>query len=315
VTSDTFNPILERSAVPFWHIVWPSMLPPRNRAYVFVQPDGQCTVVGPNDSAAAWRTRWGIYDLRYTVDTRSFLVSFECVLPSNDDAIEFRADVQLICRVGDPATIVRRDFSDAAAALQPALTRTMSQKTRDCGIGLDQRTQTENRIRDVVQSHLIDGERLLAGFAIKSFMLRLGLCNEERDHVRGLRQIDRDIERETKEAKLWRLRDNNDIERRKISIAFYNDLVQRGYGHLVLLYLAHHPDQIQGVVHMLVQMRRDEQRHWLSALDKLQASDVLEEHHLQQLRDYIFQQLTERKQQEIVLEGLTQAKNNGSSLN
>jgi hypothetical protein len=307
--TETYNPILGKETVPIWHFLSLHLRPAQNQAHVFFQRGKSPITLRPDDGQAARQVRWGSYEVRYAVDTSEHFVGFDCKLPSDNDVLEFQADVQLTCRVHDPVIVVKRNMTDASAALKPSLVRVMSQASRECDGTIKQRSNAEGAVSRAVMKR-----QFLVGFEITSFALRLSLAEEEQNHLRSLRQIERDMEREIKEAVLWRLRDKNEITRRGTSINFFNELYEKGYGHLLMLYLAQHPEQIREVAQLLVHVRRDEQKHWLQALEKLQAADVLEEHHLQELRNFIFQQLNERKQQDMMLEKLDEAKANGQNL-
>ena len=63
-------------------------------------------------------------------------------------------------------------------------------------------------------------------------------------------------------------------------------------------------DQARDIAQVLNQIDKEDQKHWLDALLKLKGNDLLEEHHIQELRDFILQQLKNRQKQEQFLDEL-----------
>jgi len=131
--------------------------------------------------------------------------------------------------------------------------------------------------------------------------MRLGLTEEEQNHYRALRKIKRDLMREEREAELWQKRDQHEIMRREFSFKFYNDLLQKGYGQLVILYLAHHPEELANVWELLANQEQNNRKHWLNAFRQLKELDVFEEPHLQEARSFVIQHFTEREKQDLAL--------------
>jgi len=138
------------------------------------------------------------------------------------------------------------------------------------------------------------------------------LDEEELDHQRKLRRITREIEFHKEDTNLQNQREQVEQNRYRQIVRFYNELVQNGSGQLVFLHLAQHPDEVKGIVQQLSQLEKEDQNHWLDALMKLKDSDILEEHHVKEVRDFILQQLKNRQKQEQFLEEML-SRSNGQS--
>lgn len=128
-------------------------------------------------------------------------------------------------------------------------------------------------------------------------VVRLGLTEEEQNHYWALRKIKRDLVREEREAELWQKRDQHEIARRKFSFEFYSELLKKGYGQLVVLYLAHHPEELAHVWELLAGKEQIDRKHWLGAFKSLKELDTFEEPHLQEARNFVIQHFTEREKQ------------------
>src|SRR5262245_45339397 len=115
--TETYNPILDMRRVSRWQILSPVLKPPAAVAYAYVR-DNIVKVVDPGQ-LYSWRTN----DIRYDIDIGRHTISFDCSLPSSQDADQFNADVQMICFVADPQIVVQRKIIDACAAIKPPVTR------------------------------------------------------------------------------------------------------------------------------------------------------------------------------------------------
>jgi hypothetical protein len=237
--------------------------------------------------------------MRYLIDTSPYTIIFDCSLPSNHDAVEFRADVQLICQVARPQVIVQHKITDACAAIERPITRLMRLASRAHDVSMANRSDAEQAVNQAILK-----QPDWCGFKIVDVMVRLGLGDEDLEHQRKLRQTAREIELHREQSTLDNQREYLDRERRKQTVEFYTELVREGNSKLVLLHLAEHPDEARDIAHLLTQLKQADQKHWLEALMKLKGSDVLEDHHVHELRDFILLQLTNRQKQEQILEEL-----------
>jgi len=290
--TETYNPILYKQYVSIWQMFIPNQAPPDDMSYLYAR-NGVIMPAQPGNYFARMN------DIRYAIDIGKHTISFDCSLPSNHDAVEFRADVQLTCQVVDPQIIVQRRITDACAAVRSPLTRQMRLDSRAFDVSMANRSRVEDAVNQAILK-----QPIWSGFKVSDVIVRLGLSDEELEHQRKLRRIAREIEFHTQDTLFQDQRTAVDQKRRRQTVDFYTDMVQEGNGRLVLLHLAEHPEEARDIARLLTQLQKEDQEHWLGALMKLKDSDFLEEHHVQEVRDFILQQLKNRQKQEQILEEL-----------
>ena len=266
--TETYNPILGRQYLSFRQVMRPIQPSSGTIAHVYVR-NGVATQRYPGGSYLERRN-----DIRYDVDLRDHTISFECSLPSDHDAVEFQADVQLQCWVSEPQIIVQHGIIDACAALQGPLTRQMRLASRSFDTTMSSRSEAEEAVITEIVQH-----PNWVGFTVADPRVRLGLKDDELEHQRELRRISRKIEIKREEGRLDELVQNHD----KRSVEFYNELVQNGSERLALLHLAKHPDEARAIAQELDKLQREDLNHWLEALLKLKSSDAIEEHHFEEM--------------------------------
>ncbi|MFL5804847.1 MAG: hypothetical protein ACJ8CR_24270 [Roseiflexaceae bacterium] len=291
----TYNPVRLKQPISLWDMLISLPLPDPGTAFVLTGGGNRWETLWPSDRSKARQLRWRNYKMLYELDTTPHIIGFECVLPTKDDEFEFQADVQGICRVTSPITIIQLQVTDACAMLAPPMTRALRLVSRYFSI--DQRGAAEQAMVKEVENQNLK----LYGLELIGVVVRLGLTEEEQAHYRALRKIKRDLVREDREAELWRKRDEHEIARREFSFKFYNDLLKKGYGQLVILYLAHHPEELAHVWELLAGQEQINRKHWLSAFKELKELDVFEEPHLQEARNFVIQHFTEREKQELAI--------------
>ena len=293
--TSTYKPIHLKQPISFWHRLSSLPLPNPGTAFVLTGGGNRWDMLGPNDQSKARQLRWYNYNWLHEVDTTPHAISFECKLPTKDDEFEFQAEIQGICRVVDPITIVEQQVADTCAMLAPPITRVL--RLASHYFSIDQRGAAEQALAKEVENQNLK----IYGLELVGVVVRLGLTEEEQNHYRALRKIKRDIVREEREAELFQKRSEQEIARRRFRLDFYNELLKKGYGQLVLLYLAHHPEDMRDAWELLAGQEQINRKHWLNAFKALKELDVFEEPHLQEARKFVIQHFTEREKQELAL--------------
>lgn len=291
----TYNPMRLKQTLTFWNRLLSLPVPDPGTTFVLTGGGNRWETLWPSDRGKARQLRWRTFKTLYELDAAPHSISFDCVLPTKDDEFEFYADVQGICRVVNPIAIVEHRVTDACLLLTPLMTRTLRLMSRNFSI--DQRGVAEQAmVKEIERQNL-----KIYGLELTGVIVRLGLTEDEQNHYRALRKIKRDLVREEREAELWRKRDEHEISRKQFSFAFYNDLLSKGYGKLVVLYLAHHPEELASVWELLVKQEQSNRKHWLDAFKALKELDIFEEPHLQEARNFVIQHFTEREKQELAM--------------
>lgn len=297
---NTYNPIKYAIPVPTWTPLKPSLRPPMNEAHVYKKRGAPMIVLFHDDLEQSNMVRFGAYESLYSIDLLPYLISFDLNLPSKDDGCEFVATISLRCAVDMPTQLVRYKVTDTRAYLAPIIRQYMIEISQEYyPDSREDRRRAEKELATSMQSL-----KSVEGFELLSCQVFLALDEQDREHYRKLRQIQHALSHEKAQAELWSAREYNAIERNKISLDFFNELIKQGYAQLVLLYLAKNPNDIRAVTEMLVQQRHQDQNYWFEALVKLRKNDILEEQHLGGVRDYLLAQLTRGNQTEYVLHNI-----------
>lgn len=267
--ADTFNPILDKEELPRLRLFRPRPTPEPGVALVFFQPGQRLFTLWPGQQLTAGEVSWGNFKTVYRVDVTEHPLRFDCTLPCDSDAFDFRASIQATVAVNDPAKIIDRNVTDAAGVLKPLLISTMRRASRRYDV--QESAEAEHEITAAVLAEKYD-----SGFAIKRFVVELSLEQDARDHIRSLRQIDRSSEREQKEAALQQQRQAQELERVRVRMDFYSSLIEHGQWQMLALHLANHPDDVQGVLHHLVQQQQAERELQIQTIKMMLDADALE---------------------------------------
>ena len=266
---DTFNPIINKEAIPRLQLFQPRPTPEPGVALVLFREGHPLITLWPGDRLTAGEVRWGKYKTVYKIDVTEHSFGFNCTLPCESDAFDFQADVQVTCSVDNPAIIVERNITDVCAVLEPLIIGTMRSISRDYDV--EESAAAEKAIRKAVE-----GEAYNVGLNLNRFIVRLSLEEEARTHIRSLRQIERDKERERREAELDRQRDTLEMERMKMKMDFYGPLIKEGQWQLLALQLTNHPEDVAAVAQMLNQQHQADMDRQLAALKIMIEEDALE---------------------------------------
>jgi hypothetical protein len=116
---------------------------------------------------------------------------------------------------------------------------------------------------------------------------------DERAHIRRLRALRRNHEYSMQFAEFRDQGSNTDMKHARQHIHFYNELVNSGYGQLLLLHLCNNHEQIQPVLQGLNQQMQLDREHWLKMFSLLREADGLEGIQLEELPEQVLKHLTE----------------------
>jgi len=257
-------------------------------ALVLFREGQQLVALRPGDHLTSGEVKWGNYKAIYKVDITEHSFAFSCTLPCEGDAFEFRAQANVTYSVSNPATVVERDITDGRAVLEPLITSTMRNKSRNYDV--EQSAEAEKAITEAVHK---ESETYDIGLKIIRFVVKLSLEDEARDHIRQLKQIERDKERERRQAELEGLRSELELERMKMKMDFYSPLIEGGQWQMLALQLANHPDDIATVAQMLSQQRQADMENQLKALKIMLEEDVIEGFQMEEASKRVLQRFVE----------------------
>jgi hypothetical protein len=284
--ADTYNPIIGKEEIPRLRLFQPRPTPEPGVALVLFREGQPLVTLWPGDRLTAGEVRWGNYKTIYKIDITEHSFDFNCTLPCESDAFDFHAEVQVTCTVGDPATIVERNITDARAALEPSILGTMRKVSRDYDV--EKSAAAEKAIIEAVQR-----EEYGIGIGPTRFMVKLSLEADARAHIRELRQIERDKVRQKREAELERQREELELERMKIKMDFYTPLIRDGHWQLLALQLTNRPEDVPAVLQMLNQERQADMDRQLTTLKILLEEDALEGFQIEEAGRRILQSLVD----------------------
>jgi len=267
--TDAYDPIIDKEDAPRIRLFQRPPTPEPGVALVLFREGQPLVTLWPEDRLTAGEARWGNYKTIYRIDVTEHSFSFNCILPCESDAFDFQAEVQVTYAVDDPATIVERKVTDARAVLEPLIIATMRSVSRDYDV--EKSAAAERAITEAVHAKAYD-----VGLKLSRFVVNLSLEDEARAHIRRLKELERDKERERKEAELGRLRHQLDIDQMRMKMDFYSPLIEGGHWQLLALQLSNRPEDVATVAKMLSQQRQAEMDHQLKALKIMLEEDALE---------------------------------------
>ncbi len=234
----------------------------------------------PNDRLTLGEVLVGSIRKIYRVDVSQHTLELQCHLPADTDAFHFFATVHVKCEVIDPKVVVDRRLNDVRTALEPVLVETMRAATRKFSVEESAEAELEvtQALRERERTH-----GLCPGLRVTSVAVRLDLEEAARKHVRALKEAQRRHREEVEklghdkelvglQSEVARLRAQLDIVRSKE----YLPLIQEGNWSLMALHLAQHPDDVSGVIQVMMGQQQTVLDRQLAALRLLLKEDVVE---------------------------------------
>ncbi|MER5772405.1 hypothetical protein [Streptomyces sp. NPDC001985] len=198
----TYDPVLDRQPLPKWRLGSPLKPPEPGRALVLVRESGGPLTIRSGEEVPS--ARFGAYQSVFTVDLTEhrLLLDIEPLL-SRDPTFSFRSRVDLVCRVADPAEVVRRGIRDMSGALYGHLRRMLREVSREYDIAEFHEAETALnatlrdftgdsaiRLRNIGVELLVDEEEIAAsGRSFRDVVRETRLDGMRRDrHLRVLRE-------------------------------------------------------------------------------------------------------------------------------
>jgi hypothetical protein len=263
------NPIRHVEELPKFRLFHTPPSPEPGLALVLFKKGGSLTTYWPTDRLSAGEVRWGNYTIAYKVDLTDHSFAFSCTLPCEGDAFEFNADVNVTYAVSEPKVIVERNVTDVMALIEPIITDIMREVSRKFDV-------EDSAAAEKAIGLKLNGLRLDEGVKIKRLVAKLGLEEDARDHLRKMRELDRNKIRDKKEAEVIQQREKLEIERLKIKMDFYSPLIAQGQWQLLALQLSNNPDDAVAIAQIISQERQLNIKNQLEALKIMVEEDALE---------------------------------------
>jgi hypothetical protein len=250
---------------------------------------------------ALWN--WWRYHLAYRADVGTRTFSFPCTLPSKRPALDFQAEAHVTYRVTNPKAIIQRMITDAGAVLEPLLIKLMRAESRKYEL-------KECDIAEKQLSEAIKNYRRLDNFEITNFVVALSVDEDEREHVRRMRVLEREHEFDVQNVRYRKVAEEEHAQLRKKLIERYGQLTAMDLEQL-LLDLAERPDELRSGLEILNQHFSSERQHWVTMLNLLREANAIEPQHFKDLRDYILKRYPDIDRKRLSLNG-SQSTSNGN---
>ncbi|MFC9295657.1 hypothetical protein ACFTWH_15130 [Streptomyces sp. NPDC057011] len=186
MTELTYDPVLDRQPVPRWRLMNPLRPPAPGRALVLVPDSGAALTILPGEEIPA--ARFGSYQSVYTVDLAEHRLILDIPLLSRDATFSFRSRVDLVCRVANPAEVVRRGIRDMSGALYGHLRKMLREVAREYDVA--EFHQAERALNASVSTFTGDSAVLLRGVHVELLV--------DEDEIATSGREFRDVVRETR---------------------------------------------------------------------------------------------------------------------
>lgn len=220
----------------------------RERARVFVLPDGACRVVRRGERLGLRAALAGGYRGLYYVDEDGHTVDLVCELPSRENGLQFDARVRLLWWVHDVEQVVQSRVGDVRQSLQPFLEAYLGRMTREHAVA--DIGAAEERVR----RELTGDMPLEIGLTIRPLTVRLRLDEVVAPaHVDEMADVQREILLEQARGKLAAIRAQNEVAAWQVRLAFYRGVVEAGLPSLLALKLMTDPSSATEVAGFALQ--------------------------------------------------------------
>ncbi|GAB2735288.1 hypothetical protein [Amycolatopsis magusensis] len=210
-------------------------------ARVFVQGSGKLVSFSRDKQPTAGELLWGAYHTLYEVDLSLRQLSLEITLPSLGDAFVFRAEVDIQWRVTKPNLVVAKGIEDIRPVLIPDLLGALRQSSRALEAAAVE--TAERAVND-----RIDGAWWEAEYGLRTkVFVRLRMDEQKERNVRLAAEVQA-----------------------------FKQLIAEGDLDQFALQLAQNPQQVESVVHALVQERDTHRLQVFDFITRLIESDALD---------------------------------------
>ncbi|MFG2664318.1 hypothetical protein ACGFY6_08710 [Streptomyces sp. NPDC048387] len=242
-----------------------------DHALVYTTPKGAYMTYLPPNRPRPRTTR--LYTAVYEVDMGSHPVRAEISLPSDNDAHEFVATVELTWQVTDPAAYVQSGCRNVPRMLLGELEQSCRPVTR--GFHITGSAAAEEELLTSVRA----GKPLGEGSGLRAdWMIRLRRDADSIEHERRLQAARHELELQRYEAQ---------------KIAFYQQHFARGGIHAWALHLARHPEDTRLALDSMEEHQLALLRSQLDQVKALLGSEGGEAHELDRTRQLMIEQINE----------------------
>jgi hypothetical protein len=273
---------------PRLRIFHPRPKPEPGVALVLFREGQKLVTLWPGDRLTSGEVTWGNYQTIYRVDVTEHSFSFSCNLPCKGEAFDFKAQIDVTYCVDDPRLIVKRNTTDVRAVLEPLLVNTMREISRDYEV--EQSAEAESSLQRETMER---STQYNIGIRIDRFIVKLSLEDDARDHIRQLKQMERNLIQERKQDQLERQRLELEMERMRMKMDFYGPLIKEGQWQLLALQLSNHPEDVASVAQMIRQQRQAELDNQLRTLKIMLEEDVIEGFQMEEASRRVLQRFVE----------------------
>lgn len=210
-------------------------------ARVFMMATGGCLVYPPDKQPTLGELLWKRIRTVYEVDIGVHMSQVEAELPSAGDAFAFRATIDLVWQVNDPAQVVVAGVADIGRSLSPFLLSQLRAVTRQFEIADAEAAEVaaNKNLRDTAI-----GTKF--GLSIEAFV-RLSMDESSLEHAARRQRVDH-----------------------------FRSIIAAGDFNQFALQLAMKPDDIGSVVDDLMKQRDDQRQAVFNFVTSLLESDVLD---------------------------------------
>jgi len=255
---------------------------------VVLVKDGQAvTVLKPGGRSALQQLRWGWweYEWAYRIDVGIHTFSFKCALPSKSSGLDFQAEAHVTYAVADPIAIVNQKIRDMCAILEPLITNLMRAESRK--FELDKCDDAENAIGNKFLPISPLASTRLDGFEIHKVVVNLSVEDEEREHARRMRMLERNRQYEGKNVEYRQELEGKHAELRKKIFDSNSQFNKATIEQWMMLDLLDRPAELRNVLESLNKHVDGERGHWVEMLKLIRDANALEPQDLKELREFI----------------------------
>ncbi|WP_448337227.1 SPFH domain-containing protein [Chloroflexus aurantiacus] len=278
------NPILGREEFPKFNLFARRPVIDPGIAIVLFKDNGEMFTVMQGERLTAGDIAWGRYRGFYKVDIALHSFRFQDDLPCDQDAFNFKAEVQVTYQVKDPQEIVKNQITDIRSVIEPEIVQKMRRISRK--YRAEQSQDAEYEINDLFRSGLY-----IQGISVNRIIANLELEAASRNHLRTIQNIRNQKIQESIAHDLEIMRSRNEFEIKKLKMEFYEPLIREGQWNLLALHLAQRPEDVATIVNMITQQQQIDLENQLKMLKVMLESDVIEGFHIEEVGKRVLRQL------------------------
>jgi hypothetical protein len=206
----------------------------------------------------------------YEVDLGLHHTTVEPELPSHDELVPFTATAEIEWRVVDAALVVRDNLHDVRDVFTPALRRRLRDVTRRF-------PTTALGAAEAAACAELEGWDPGTSYGLRTtVLLSLAVDAQSVEHASERRQLLHQTEIEHLQHKLKKLADEHERERQEARLARYRSIIEAGDVDQFALQLAADSDDVNAVLEVVREKRKEERDEYIDILGKLLASNAID---------------------------------------